>query len=245
MTNDQNHEPRPDTEAAATPAAGEGPPPESGSRPRAGRSVSAPHGSERRWIAIGLIVVGLLALLGTLGVPAALSTFVGVTLFTVVGLLALLLARRTGNDWVLAAAFPAFGLALAVLFPGGWGGAAFLVSIGAGFLSLSLTDSERWWALIPMGALFTLGVIAGGGDAVHGGRAGAVLFAGLALTFVLLWQLPERPQRWAVYPAIALGVLALVVWTAVADWLLPLLLIAIGVALLVRRRLTPSRDRRA
>jgi hypothetical protein len=245
MTNDQDREQReaPDTNVPQADGPGAAPPP--AVPPPLANARAARNGTERRWIAIGLIAVGVLALLSTLGAPAAATTFFGFTLFTVVGVLVLLLARRTGNDWVLAAAFPAFGLALAVLLPGGWGGGMFLASIGAGFLSLYLTDRERWWALIPMGALFTLSVIAGGGPAVQGGRAGVVLFVGLALTFGLLWRLPGRPQPWAVYPAAALGVLALVVWTMIGDWLLPVILIVVGVALLLRGPFRPTRDRSA
>lgn len=242
MTNDQDRETReaPDTNAPPEGGPGAAPPPAAAAPTASARTTR--DGTERRWIAIGLIAVGVLALLSTFGAPAAATTFFGFTLFMVVGVLVLLLARRTGNDWVLAAAFPAFGLALAVLLPGGWGGGMFLASIGAGFLSLYLTDRERWWALIPMGALFTLSVIAGGGPAVQDGRAGVVLFAGLALTFLLLWRLPGRPQPWALYPAAALGLLTLVVWTTIGDWVLPVILILVGVALLLRGRVTPKRD---
>jgi hypothetical protein len=200
------------------------------------RTRSAPPaGEDRRLLALALIVIGVLALLGTLGLAPALSTFVGVLLFVVVGVVALRVARRTGNDWVLAGAFPAFGLALAVLLPEPWAGAAFLLSIGAGFLSLYLTDHARWWAVIPTGVLFTLGVIAAT-DRPGAVDSGVVFFLGLALTFAALWRLPEHPQRWAVWPAAALGFMALVVASTVGSWLVPLVLIGAGVALLLRSR---------
>jgi len=187
---------------------------------------------DRQLLAVGLIVIGALALLGSLGVSAALSTFFGVTLFLALGLVALTVARRTGNDWVMAAAFPAFGLALAVLWSGDWGGAAFLASIGAGFLSLYVAARERWWAIIPAGTLFTLALVAAGGD--RGTGSGTLFFLGLALTFAVLWRLPHEPQAWAVFPAAALAVMALVVTTTAGGWLLPLLLVAAGAYLLLR-----------
>lgn len=197
-------------------------PPEAGAAP----------GDDRRLLAIGLIVIGVLALLGSLGLSDTLSTLFGVTLFTAVGVVALSVARRTGNDWVMAAAFPAFGLALAVLWSNDWGGAAFLASLGAGFLSLYLARRERWWAVIPTGVLLTLAVVAASGDT--GAGSGTLFFLGLALTFAVLWRLPDGSQPWAVYPAAALGFMALLVTTATGGWLLPVLLIAAGVALVLR-----------
>jgi hypothetical protein len=175
----------------------------------------------------------VLALLGSLGVSSALSTFFGVTLFVALGLVALTVARRTGNDWVMAAAFPAFGLALAVLWSGDWGGAAFLASLGAGFLSLYVARRERWWALIPAGTLLTLALVAASGD--DGGvTSGTLFFLGLAVTFLVLWRLPDHPQRWAVFPAAGLAAMALIVTTTAGGWVLPVLLIAAGAYLILR-----------
>jgi hypothetical protein len=215
---------------ATAPAGGAARPP----RPATG-------GQDRRLIAIGLIVIGVLALLGSLGLSAVLSTFFGVALFTIIGLVALTVARRTGNDWVMAAAFPAFGLALAVLWSNDWGGAAFLVSIGAGFLSLYLADRARWWAVIPAGALFTLGVVAASAGRAGGDSTGALFFIGLALTFAVLWRLPDHPQGWAIYPAAALAVLAILVLSTAGSWLLPLVLIGAGVLMLLRSRQRTSK----
>jgi hypothetical protein len=206
-----------------------------GTTPPARDTATPTGGQDRRLLALALIVIGVLALLGTLGVAPALSTFVGVTLFVVVGVVAVSVARRTGNDWVLAGAFPAFGLALAVLLNEPWGGAAFLLSIGAGFLSLYVSDRTRWWSVIPTGVLFTLGIIAAT-DRPGGTDSGVVFFLGLALTFAALWRLPDHPQGWAIYPAAALGFMALLVASTTGSWVLPVLLIAAGVALLLRSR---------
>jgi hypothetical protein len=202
--------------------------------PEAGPAPGAPN-RDRQLVAIALIAVGVLALLGTLGLAPALSTFVGVALFASIGVGCVTIARRSGNDWVLAAAFPAFGLALAVLLPDPWGGTAFLMGLGAAFLSLYLSHRERWWAVIPTGVLFTLGVVASI-DRPGGADSGIVFFLGLALTFLVLWRLPDHPQGWAVFPAAALGFMTLLVASAVGSWVLSALLIGAGVVLLLRSR---------
>jgi hypothetical protein len=196
--------------------------------------------SDRRLLGGALVAVGVLALLGTLGLAPALSNVVGVALFAALGVAALALARRTGSHWAMAAAFPAFGLALAILLPGDAGGAAFLWSLAAGFLSLFLAERSRWWALIPSGVLLTLGTIAAWGGGTGDATGGVLFFLGLALTFAAVWKLPPHPQAWAVYPAAALAGIAVLVGTMAGGWLLPLALIAVGVYLVVRAQRTSS-----
>ncbi|GEO97445.1 hypothetical protein [Kocuria turfanensis] len=133
-----------------------------------------------------------------------------------------------------------------------WGGSLFLGSIRLGFAAVYLRDHERWWAIIPAGVMLTLAVPAVGGASDAGARAsGALFFAGLALTFVLVAVLPGGPgrRRWAWIPAGALAVLAVLValdataLLSVLNYLWPLALIAGGGLLLWRalgRRHTPE-----
>jgi hypothetical protein len=193
-------------------------------------------GPDRRAVAIVLIAIGVLGLLGNLGLAPALSTFIGFLLFAALGTVALMYAGRTGNDWVRAAAFPLFGLALATLWSGDWGGGAFLASLGAGFASRYLSGRDRWWAVIPAGVLFTLALVAVLGSRIWGVDTGVLFFLGLAATFAVLWRLPDHPQPWAIYPAAVCGVLAFIVLTTTGGWLVPVLLIAAGVYLVLRSR---------
>lgn len=69
----------------------------------------------------------------------------------------------------------------------------------------------------------------------NGNGSDAVLFTGLAATFLLVAVLARR--RWAVYPALAaavVGLLAAAPRLVFAEYLGPILLIGIGAYLLVR-----------
>lgn len=198
------------------------------------------HGPEgdRRLLGGALAALGVLALLGTLGVAPALSSVFGALLFVAAGVAALLVARRTGNHWVMAAAFPALGLAGAIVLPGDAGGAAFLWSIAAAFLALYLAERTRWWALIPAGVLLTLGTLAGWDARLGDATEGTVFFLGLALTFAAVWRLPPLPQAWAIYPAAALAGMALLTGTIAGSWIVPVALIAVGAFLVLRTQRT-------
>ena len=225
------------------PPSGPGPVPE-GPRPDRARSEGSPleRDDSRTIIAVALIVIGLLALTSTVGWMPQLGGVVGALLFGAAGVLLLWLARRKANDWLMFAAFPAFGLSFASAVQGDLGGAGFLAATGAGFLSLVVADARRWWPVIPAGVLFTLSVIAWAGDALREPTGGTVFFLGLAVTFAVVWRGTARPQSWAVFPAAACAVLALVVGLARADWLVPVALIVVGAALLLRGRLQERRD---
>lgn len=205
-----------------------------------GQPVNEPRGGprlddSRTVIAVALIVIGVVALLGTVGWLPQLRGLMGGLLFAAVGVLLLWLARRYANDWLMFAAFPAFGLAFAAAVPGDLGGAGFLAGIGAGFLALVVAEPRRWWAIIPAGVLFTLSVITWSSLGEPGG--GTIFFLGLAATFAVVWRNAARPQPWAVYPAIGTLAMAMIVSLARADWLVPVLLIVIGAGLILRAQL--------
>jgi hypothetical protein len=193
----------------------------------------------RTQIGLGLVALGLLALLGDLGVFAGIGRLFGLLLFGAAGLIVL----RTYRDdpsrmWTLPVGFGLLGLAVASLdVP--WGGGAFLAAIGLGFLAIWLSDEtrERWWALIPAGVLLTLGVVAVY-DEWLGGRgdvAGTLFFLGLAATFAALYLMPSVNQTWAIWPALGLGIVALLTVSFQGGWIVPIALIALGGWLLTRQ----------
>ena len=188
----------------------------------------------RSRIGLVLVVIGALALISDLGIFRGWHNIVGMAIFAVLGGFALnhyMRRRRVGS---LIGAFVLFGLAAATV-----GGAAagfyFLGLIGAGFVAVYYVDRSRWWAIIPAGALFSLAIVAGLDSWAPGYDAGWILFAGLALTFGVLYRLPEDPRPWAVYPAIACVVLAVLGLSFGGSWLVPLVLVAIGVYMLLRQ----------
>jgi hypothetical protein len=194
------------------------------------------HDRGRTILAIALIAVGVLALFGNVTWLPGLDGIVGGLLFATLGVAAVYAARRYASDWLMFAAFPAFGLAAAAVIGGDLGGAAFLGGTGAGFLALVVADPTRWWAAIPAGVLFTLSVLTWAGAVFVGPYEGAVFFLGLAATFAVGWRGTARPQPWAVFPAAACLAMALVVGLSGGDWIVPVVLIVIGVVLLVRGR---------
>jgi hypothetical protein len=206
---------------------------------------TAPHASPpdtgRTAVAVVLIAVGLLALAGTLGWLPSSGGVVGALTFAAVGAGLVWLARRYANDWLMFAAFPAFGLAFASAVPGNLGGAGFLAGTGAGFLALVVAEPKRWWAVIPTGVLFTLAILAWASGAMGEPLGGTVFFLGLAVTFGVVWRATASPQAWAVFPAAGCLAMALIVGLAQADWIVPVALIAIGAALLLRDRLRHQR----
>ena len=192
--------------------------------------------SSRTIWAVVLIAIGIVALFGNASWLPGLDGIVGGLLFAAFGVAAVYGARRYASDWLMFAAFPAFGLAAATVIGGDLGGAAFLAGTGAGFLALVVADPTRWWSAIPAGVLFTLAVITWAGDALSEPYEGTVFFLGLAATFAVVWRATARPQPWAVFPAAACAAMALVVGLSGGDWIVPVLLIVVGVVLLVRGR---------
>lgn len=185
-------------------------------------------------IGVALIIIGGLALLFDLGIFG--GDLIGVLLFAGGG--AYLYHRvydgEQGRFWALLVSFALFGLAAAILASGPLSGTYFMGLTGAGFVLAYLNHPRLWWALIPGGALLTLAVVAGlaGLGPSMQIAPGLVLFLGFAGTFGVLYWIG---RRWAIYPALALAVIALTILSFSGfsgGWLLPLLLIGGGAYLL-------------
>lgn len=121
----------------------------------------------------GLLALGVLALLQTLGVSVV--GWVWGVLFAAGGLLFLGVYQQDNTRWwALIPGFTLLGLGALLLFEpllqGSTEGALFLAAIGAGFLATYLVRRSNWWALIPAGTLLTLALVAWQGDR-GGGRA--------------------------------------------------------------------------
>ncbi len=193
-----------------------------------------------------LTAVGVIFLLQNLGVFGAATATVWALLFGSGGIAFLsIVAQNRARWWALipGAALLSLGLliGLTVFAPAlgaAWGGTLFLGGLGIGFLGIYLLRRDFWWALIPGGALLTLAVIAGLGAPYAGPLVGATLFFGLALTFVLVSLAPPgAPRRWALLPADALLVLAILTMfgtPGVMPFFWPTLLILLGLWLLYR-----------
>jgi hypothetical protein len=188
--------------------------------------------NSKRYIVLGvvLIVLGALALLQNLGIVNVfdilpyisiesgdvLGTALITLLFAGVGLIFLVVfvVNLQRNWWAVIPGFTLMGLAALIAFGnrmGEAGAGMFLGAIGFSFLVIYLVRREFWWAIIPAGVLLTLAVMVPlianlPGDSMLGP---AILFFGLALTFLLVFLLPSEEERrkWALYPAAVLAVI--------------------------------------
>lgn len=203
---------------------------------------------------IVLVVIGLLFLLWNFGVFSANAQAIALAaaaLFAVAGLgylVAYMVFRR--QSWWLA--IPGFTLlavgGLIYLYwrqvPFLWMGVVLFVALALAFAVIFFTDRrERWWGLIPFGALLVLvAMVVLNSAGVTPPFLGAVMFGGLSLTFLLIYLLtPERSVgHWPLVPSAVLAAMALVSLasglrqrypaTEVLVNLWPLLVIGLGVA---------------
>jgi hypothetical protein len=204
--------------------------------------------SMRAIIGLGvlLIAAGVLFLLEALGILPEIGNLVWILLFVVGGLafLWVFIANRA-QWWAVIPGCVLLGIAGTIALSDvaeTWAGALVPAAIGVSFWIIYLTRRDFWWAIIPGGVLITVALIAGISDTLPEQMTPAILFLGLALTFLLVFLLPTPAGRmkWAWIPAVACGVLGIgflaslggmVTLLAVAG---PLALIVFGAFLLWR-----------
>jgi len=206
-----------------------------------------------------LILLGLGFLLQNLGVfdvfgliPESLWTIFWMGAFGSAGALFLVgLWLSRDNWWMAIPGFILLGLSGTILVDEilglSFGGSLFLGSISLAFVTVYVMNREHWWAIIPGGVLATLATVAGLGE-VSGWETGGIFFFGLATTFALVALSPATDRgkmTWAWIPAGVLFALA-VVTTASMEGLInilwPLVLVAVGGALLYRNYLRTGNE---
>jgi hypothetical protein len=125
-------------------------------------------------------------------------------------------------------------------FDEAWGGALVLGGISLSFWMIYLTDRLRWWAVIPGGVLLSVTTLVILSAQFPGQELSWVIFLGMALTFGLVYLLPagEGRNRWAIYPAGVLLVMALLLMAMMGqaiNILWPIALILAGLYIAYRR----------
>lgn len=196
------------------------------------------EGHSRLWAYL-LIGLGLVSLGANVGLLDFITSWLWALFFIVGGAALLVVYQRDRRHWwTLIPGFALLALGVSTLGGSAMGG-LFLGLIGAGFAAVYLSNHTRWWAIIPAGVLFTLALVAWLDALWPGSDSGWLFFLGIALTFGVLFFLPqgEGKQGWALYPALI--ALAFVVLTSLSGALgtvvMPLLLVLAGIVLLWRR----------
>lgn len=200
-------------------------------------------------IVIGLLLIvgGVLFLLQNFGVIASGLGLLWALLMALVGaaFLAVFVGNRL-NWWVLIPGLIFLDLAVLIavgeLWPAlaeRWGGAIFLAGLALPFWAIYLVNGANWWGLIPGGVLLTLAAAAGLSEVLEGEATGGVFFAGLGLTFLVLFFVPTPAgrMRWAIWPAVPLLIMGALIATPFAvliNYLLPAALLIGGLYLLIR-----------
>jgi membrane protein YdbS with pleckstrin-like domain len=144
--------------------------------------------------------------------------WIGAMLFFMVAISFLLVYLNNRQHWwALLVAYITAVIGIAPLMSIGgrnaeYFGSVFLFAVALPFFVLYFRSAENWWAIIPAGAVTVVGVIATLAianlinDATSGGRVGALLMAGLAATFSVLWL--RHGMSWAKIVTILLAVMA-------------------------------------
>jgi len=205
------------------------------------------------WGAI-LLIVGALMLLQNLGLLEGIAAFVWALLFAAGGLVFayLFFADYRQRWWAALPACGLLGIAGTIML-GEYApdrmefltGAAFLASVGIGFLAVYLARRDFWWAIIPGGTLVSLSVVAGISDSgfAESFDVGSVLFFGLGITFLLVALTATEeggPRRWAYIPAGVLLLIGVVIFSqqtamlAALNYVWPIVLILLGAFFLLQ-----------
>lgn len=201
-------------------------------------------GNRRHWWALipayVLVALSLLTLFGS----RARSEVVGAYFMFALALpFVVLFMWRRAYQWALIPAYVLTVLGIVVGFGsnvrGEYVGAFFMFAVALLFGVIYWRYPENWWAQIPAGIFASVGVTVLVGTAVHirgfMSLPGFVLFAGITLTFGVLWLQRHRyPVEWAKYPAggFALGALLMLVLGSRPELISAISFIAIGLWLL-------------
>jgi hypothetical protein len=172
-----------------------------------------------------LIAAGVVFLLDNLGIIMLDWELLVGPMFGVGGLIFLLVfILNTDHWWALIPGFVLMGIGVIIFMDQYqeatadlWGGAVFLGMLGLAFVLIYITHRNHWWSIIPGGVLLTL---AGITLIPEGGvLTGGIFFLGLAVTFGLVYILPKPAGRltWAVFPAVVLLLISVLVFLGVTD----------------------------
>ncbi len=195
-----------------------------------------------------IILIGVLILLSNINILHDLDDLFGGAFLLLLSFLFFNVYNRDRSKWwpllpatVLAVLGAGVVLQSFLPFASDLIGAAFMFSVFSVFAYVYSRQPSQWWAVIPPGTAFTLGVIVLVDEinVMSSEMGGVVFFLGLGLTFYYLWSLrsDNANLNWAVWPASVLMILAIITYVDQATWLndefiFPLLLVLAGVMII-------------
>jgi len=196
-----------------------------------------------------IILIGILTLLSNTNILYGLDDLVGGAFLLLIAFVFFSIYNRDRSKWwpLLPATIFAVlgaGLMLESFFPFADDllGAAFMFSVFAVFAFIYTREPSSWWAVIPAGVCFTLGVVilVDTLQILDSDMGGVIFFLGLGLTFYYLWSLRHERMNlnWAIWPAIVLLFLAVITYIEQVnrlggDYVFPLILVFVGVVIIV------------
>jgi hypothetical protein len=195
-----------------------------------------------------LVGAGILVLLQNLGVIRSGLELLWAICFLLAGsVFTYVFINDRKNWWAVIPGFTLLGIGVVILLSwalpvsgGRWGGGLFLGALAAAFWVIYANRRDQWWPIVPGGVLLTLALVAVLDEGVGVGfDTGSVFMLGLGATFLVLYLLPAGggKQAWAVYPAvilIAIGVIVAIASSSLMRFVGPLALVAAGVYLVYR-----------
>jgi hypothetical protein len=151
------------------------------------------------------------------------------------------------RTWALLVAYILAVLGIAPLMSTGGRDAAyygpiFLFAVALPFYYVYFRSPENWWAIIPAGSVTAVAIIAaaaiagliddrGRGAVASAGIANAILTAGLALTFAVVWLRHDKPWAKIVTILLALVAVASVLFASYSQLFWPVAIILVGIYL--------------
>jgi hypothetical protein len=207
-------------------------------------------------VGLGLVLVGGLFLLQTLGVVEGVLPLMWALAFAVGGLIFLYFFWINREHWwALIPGFTLLGLGVLVGISEygsreleNFAGFVFLASIGLSFWLIYFLNREHWWAIIPGGVLFSTAAIAGLEVIdIREEIIVSIFFLGLGLTFAVIALLPTQYGRmkWAWIPSgilLFIGLIIFSVSVSAVAYIWPAGVILLGIYILYRALFRPRKE---
>ena len=193
---------------------------------------------KENWWALIPAGVMVFLIITVLVVDRISGEWIGFALFMTLAIIFLLVYINRKKSWAILVSYIMFVLsflpAVATTRYPEVSGIVVFFGLSAPFFYLYFKQIDRYWAIIPAGIFFTLGVstaiavLAGNRTPEFGTTLGdLVLFAGFAVTFAILWL--RNQKRWGMVLAIIFAVVGIAtLFGDSANVVAPLALIVIG-----------------